>query len=344
MEPQLTVKGEVDPIVNESLVPHEKHYFEDGNIIFIAKPNTIFRLYRGLLARHSEVMANMFRVASDQGTSQTAMDGVPAVRLDDEAEDWSHLLDFLLTPNVPPYPPPSPDFESLISVLKISSKYMFDSIRESAVWHLRATLPSTLDDFIENPGLTMYFDTKAAQVVSAAREYDLPEFLPLALYAITTYAWRPTDVEAAQRVYCALPPEDLARTVVGRTRIHSEALKLAYKMHEHGLTNYTCAQPITHSRTCAKGRPEALWLKPEDALDEFLRNPLRQLVIRDSCEFHGLCKPCAEAIRARMASDLQVLYDKLPEIFQLTTSAQSRGSDDQSVVDSEDSHETLTNF
>ncbi|KIO19334.1 hypothetical protein M407DRAFT_31040 [Tulasnella calospora MUT 4182] len=344
MEPQLTVKGEVDPIVNDSLVRHEKHYYEDGNIIFIAKPKTIFRLYRGLLARHSEVMAGMFRVASDQGTSQTTIDDVPAVKLDDEAEDWSHLLDFLLTPNVPPYPPPSPDFESLISVLKISSKYMFDTIRDSAVWHLRATLPKTLEDFIENPGLTMYFDTKAAQVVSVAREYDLPEFLPLALYAITTYAWRPTDVEAAQRVYCALPPDDLARTVVGRTRIHFEALKLAYKMHEHGLTNYTCAQPITHSRTCAKGRPEALWLKPEEALDEFLRNPLRQLVIRDSCEFHGLCKPCAEAIRARMASDLQALYDKLPEIFQLPSYDQSQASDDQSVGCSEDSQETLTNF
>lgn len=60
-----------------------------------------------------------------------------------------------------------------------------------------------------------------------------------------------------------------------------------------------------------------LWMNPQEALEEFLRNPLRQLVIRDRCEFHSLCKSCVEGIRAKMATDLEMLFNKLPAMFLL---------------------------
>jgi len=298
---------------------HWKHYYDDGNIIFCVE-TTLFRLYRGFLARHSEVMRDMFLIASSNQGAQEEMEGVPAVTLSDSAVDFACLLDFLLTPNIPPYPPAPPEFDTLISALRISSKYVFDEIREGAVWHLRHTLPTTLEDFIANPGLTMFTEIRAAQVVSASRQFHLPEFLPIALYAITTYAWSATETEPADLVYSALPASDLARTVVARTTLYSEALKIAYTMHEHGLTPSSCNNPVSHSRTCAKGKPAMLWMNPAEALEEFLRNPLRQLVIRDRCEFHSLCKGCVDGIRAKMASDLEALFAKLPSVFMLTDS------------------------
>lgn len=165
---------------------HASHFYDDGNIVFVVE-KTLFKLYRGLLARHSEVMRNMFSFPSDE--TQGEVDGVPAVTLNDSAEDFSCLLDFLLTPNIPPYPRPTPSFETCLSLLRIASKYCFDDIFEGAVWHLRQMLPTSLTDFIANPGLTVFTELRAAQVVSAARQFNLTEFIPLALYAITTYAW-----------------------------------------------------------------------------------------------------------------------------------------------------------
>ncbi|KAG9006503.1 hypothetical protein FRB93_008631 [Tulasnella sp. JGI-2019a] len=295
---------------------HPKHYYDDGNIIFCVEL-TLFRLYRGLLARHSEVMRNMFSVASSEPASQDTIDGVPTVTLHDSAIDFACLLDFLLSPNIPPYPRAPPTFETCLSLLRISSKYCFDEIFNGAVWHLRQTLPTSLEDFIANPGLTMFTDIRAAQVVTAARQFNLPEFVPLALYAITTYAWG-SELDPADLVLSALPPADMARTVVARTAIHSEALKVAFTMHEHGLIASSCTNPVSHSRTCAKGKPGMLWMNPSEALEEFLRNPLRQLVIRDRCEFHSLCKGCVDGIRAKMAADLEMLFEKLPAIFMLS--------------------------
>ncbi|KAG8856445.1 hypothetical protein FRB96_006411 [Tulasnella sp. 330] len=300
---------------------HEKHYYDDGNIIFCVE-STLFRLYRGLLARYSDVMRDMSYIGSTSNQchlhpeDDTSMEGIPVVTLHDSATDFACLLDFLLTPNFPHYPNPLPSFETCLSLLKISSKYCFDDIFESAVWHLRNTLPTSLEDFIANPGLTMFTDIRAAQVVTAAREFNLPEFVPLALYAITTYAWG-SEVEPADLVLSALPQADRARAVVARTAIHSEALKVAFTMHEHGLVASSCTNPVSHSRTCAKGKPAMLWMNPSEALEEFLRNPLRQLVIRDRCEFHSLCKGCVDGIRAKMGADLEMLFARLPAIFML---------------------------
>ncbi|KAG8901095.1 hypothetical protein FRB99_005569 [Tulasnella sp. 403] len=317
------------PVDTKPFTPHPQHYYEDGNIVLVAE-RTMFKLYRGLLARHSEAFRNMFNDATSvDDKSQEMIDGVPGVTLTDSAEDVAHLLDFLLTPNVPPYPPPSPPFETLLSLLRISSKYIFDSIRETAVWHLRQILPTTLEDFVANPGLTMFTDIRAAQVATAARIFNLPEFLPFALYAIATYAWRRTDAESAALVYSALPPGDAARITVARETIHSEALKMAFTMHEHGLLNSPCANPVVHSRICAKGKPALLWLNPVEALEEFLRNPLRQLVIREHCEFHSLCKVCNDTTREKMRQDLVIFYKKLPEIFQLESTTPNSPANSQ---------------
>ncbi|KAG8920745.1 hypothetical protein FRC03_003092 [Tulasnella sp. 419] len=305
----------------DQLIPHPKYYFDDGNFIFIVE-STKFRLYKGLLARQSAVMAGMFAMPEPVGTPSASnfemmVDGVVTVQLQDSANDFACLLDFLFAINTPPYPPTPPPFEDLVSVLRLSRKYMFDEARERALWHLFETLPSSLDDFIDNPSLTMFTGIRAAQVVSMAREFELSEFIPLALYAIAAYNWKPTELGAADQVFSALPPPDRARVIVGRNAMYAEALRIASSMHEHGMVGGSCNNPITLARVCAKGKPSHLWMNPTEALQEFLRNPMRQLVIRKNCEFHALCKSCVESLRTRMGLDLEELYAKLPDIFQL---------------------------
>lgn len=69
-------------------------YFEDGNIVLLAE-NTAFRVYQGLLAKHSPVFMDMVQVGcSVEDSEKEKYDGCPVVRLSDGADE---ALQFLKT-------------------------------------------------------------------------------------------------------------------------------------------------------------------------------------------------------------------------------------------------------
>lgn len=140
------------PPVDE-LERHQVYWLEDGNIILVLEDRIAFRVYRGHLARHSLVFADMvalsspmakndrkaqatvetpeFRPASSpQATfkqlksveEQEYYDGSPVLRLaQDRAEDFAALLDVVLQVT-----PADPSFNMLEGVLRISTKYLFE--------------------------------------------------------------------------------------------------------------------------------------------------------------------------------------------------------------------------
>ena len=68
---------------------HKELWFEDGNVVLVAQ-DTAFRVFRGLLAEHSTVFADMFATSSP--ASEETLDGCPVVRLSDSSHDLAHLL------------------------------------------------------------------------------------------------------------------------------------------------------------------------------------------------------------------------------------------------------------
>lgn len=64
---------------------HQDLYFEDGNIVLLAK-NTYFKLHKGVLARQSKKFQDMF------SNPQGSYDSCPVVRLSDSQEDLAHVL------------------------------------------------------------------------------------------------------------------------------------------------------------------------------------------------------------------------------------------------------------
>lgn len=79
----------------------EKLWHEDGNIVLVAR-NVEFRVYRGVLSKHSSVFADMFSLpqpSSPRTATTTAVDPVeqcPEVVLGDSPEDLRYVLRALL--------------------------------------------------------------------------------------------------------------------------------------------------------------------------------------------------------------------------------------------------------
>ena len=74
---------------------HSELWFDDGNVVLVAE-DTGFRVYRGLLARYSEIFRDMFRLPQPETTAAETYEGCPIVRMaEDGAEEWERVLGVL---------------------------------------------------------------------------------------------------------------------------------------------------------------------------------------------------------------------------------------------------------
>jgi hypothetical protein len=69
-------------------------WFEDGTIVLQAE-DTLFRVYKGILARNSSVLSDMFVVGGPSSSSDEMVDGVPCVQIHDSATETRHFLRFM---------------------------------------------------------------------------------------------------------------------------------------------------------------------------------------------------------------------------------------------------------
>ena len=80
----------------EGIRRHPDLWYDDGTVILTAE-KTAFRVYRGLLAKHSEVFRDMFTVPQPTTpTNNDAFEGCPIVHLvDDAADDIADVLEIM---------------------------------------------------------------------------------------------------------------------------------------------------------------------------------------------------------------------------------------------------------
>ena len=72
-------------------------WFEDGTISLIAG-GTKFKVYKGVLAAHSPVFADMFALASPDSPNSPSGSTSPVVHLSDSPEDLRHILRVIIPP------------------------------------------------------------------------------------------------------------------------------------------------------------------------------------------------------------------------------------------------------
>ncbi|KAF7969599.1 hypothetical protein HWV62_14510 [Athelia sp. TMB] len=66
-------------------------WFEDGNIVLQAE-STQFKVYRGMLSRHSSVFRDMLTVPQPPTHQDDLVEGCVVVELSDSSEDLTHVF------------------------------------------------------------------------------------------------------------------------------------------------------------------------------------------------------------------------------------------------------------
>ena len=79
---------------------HDEFWIDDGNLILVAKQNTAFRIYRGLLAAQSTVFADMLAAASSDPAARL-IDGCPVLEVSDTPVELAHFLRVILPKSQP---------------------------------------------------------------------------------------------------------------------------------------------------------------------------------------------------------------------------------------------------
>ena len=322
-------------------------WLEDGNIILLAG-NTAFRVYRGLLKKHSVVFADMFATATvDAGET---FEDCPVVRLSDHPEDLKDLLTCIMpcstvrsvSPSIlsflqvitdtSPSPhrsrinaktgAPSYHFAELYAAIHLAHKYQCADVKLRALPLLKQSYPSVFSDYDAHDTSKAALDdpppSAAVAVVNIARLTGTLSMLPLALYRACTleerildgYTWRDGSVEH-------LAPEDLrlcmrARKVLARE--HAALVKRAFAPAEG---EGRCQDTSEHGM-CKSGRDDIC-----GDVEYYARGDCAVLYsygprVERLAEAFGVCDACRDARLEREREGRRKAWMLLPGMFGLT--------------------------
>ncbi|KAJ7033592.1 hypothetical protein C8F04DRAFT_1039380 [Mycena alexandri] len=164
-------------MTSNSFARVEGLWFEDGGLI-IRADNTVFRVYRDMLATHASGFAGMLA-----GASPEFMDGCPFVHLPDSAKDMEYFLKALFDFRFfRPYPALT-TFPILAGVLRMSHRYDAADLLKRALFHFSTPFPTSLAEWENNSaGVSWTRKGYALPIIAVARQVSADWIIPAALY------------------------------------------------------------------------------------------------------------------------------------------------------------------
>lgn len=189
---------------------HKEFNYDDGSLVLHVE-NTLFRIHRSILASHSEFCADMLKVP--QPANSLTVDGCPVVHLPDTPGDFVDLLKALYNPW---YGTENRIIELIVTrfyshfddiqvkggglhvvltfvagILRLSTKYCFQSLRAKCLQILKQKLPTTYHAArVSSPAFLLPVTISTG--IQLAREARIPTILPFLLYECTRL--RPNDI------------------------------------------------------------------------------------------------------------------------------------------------------
>ncbi|KAG8925620.1 hypothetical protein FRC03_011016 [Tulasnella sp. 419] len=315
-----------DVSLSASYENHPVHYFQDGNIIFVLEGRVRFKLYRGIISRYSEVLANMLDIPQpvpmegEQSVStdtQELIEGIPAVHLTDKADGFAALLDVVIPPITEQFYEEQQKCEAMHNasldkigaILELSRKYIVPAAEAWAkmALNLQFPVPSTEAlEMSETPEDMFESSKDAAMMIHIARAQELPQYLPLAFYFLATQSELDTVFQDQ-----SLSPADCARIYKGRVKMNNAVVEIVAPRPENG----------TSRGTCCSGCMESWWKEytPDQHWNSLINNPLEELKWRfdrwDGIGRSASC--CKEKIRLGFKEDRREVYRRIKEFFDL---------------------------
>ncbi|TFK98858.1 hypothetical protein BDV98DRAFT_572330 [Pterulicium gracile] len=167
-----------------NLVPSTTTWFSDGSIVVQAE-NTVFCVYKGILARSSPVFAGLFELP--QPLDSPTYEGVPLVSIAESAEEmelflkalqeWRYGEDGDITDLT---------LADLAVLARLSLKYMVDALFSKVTAPLRRIYrATTVEEYLDGVKLAEEYQLDGGDhitIVNLARRCWLPELLPTAFY------------------------------------------------------------------------------------------------------------------------------------------------------------------
>ncbi|PFH53733.1 hypothetical protein AMATHDRAFT_73160 [Amanita thiersii Skay4041] len=172
--------------------------FADGNVTLLATNNITtsttachFVVHKGLLARHSPVLQDIFKVL--EATKPDSFQGPPIVPLPDAAEDLACFLTALYDGTSHLHYDIT-DFTSIAAILRLATKYKVKRLRQDMLAGMSIAWPRFLTQWeIREANATspngIYEPRKSLPhpilVIKLAREVNAPYLLPSAFYDLS---------------------------------------------------------------------------------------------------------------------------------------------------------------
>ena len=312
---------------------HPELYMPDGTMVLLTS-NTVFRVYPGLLSKHSEVFRDMTCLSNCQPPNAEIYDGCPVVRLTDDPEDLAfflattmglqYVLSRLLLWSIYSrsyslisqfYINQPISFLGAAAVLRLSSKYMVEPLRRQAIAHFALIIPLSLDDIGGRPSYDFVFGNDTPhpfELVSLFHECQITPALPWAYY-----------------MACRLGVDELLNGAVHNGR----AVQLTGEKSHIALKGWTVLRDDTlrirretvmrRSLNCTGGfcndSMRLTWLNfiftPETRTD-----PMGQWGPFESLTRSGKDKPCSECATTWLKSEKAArdkVWANLPQTFKL---------------------------
>ncbi|KAI0666885.1 hypothetical protein C8Q78DRAFT_1082771 [Trametes maxima] len=173
-------------------------WFADGNIILFAR-DVAFKVHRGQLVRHSDVFHGMFSFPqpSETDAGQGLIDGCPWVEIYDDPSDVLHLLRALYD-GLYFTTPSAGDFCAVAAVLRLSTKYLIEHLRQCCIARLERDWPTTLTGWdkrevratIDGRYIPRERFAHPVLLIQLASELSLDHLLAPAFYDLSRYGPR----------------------------------------------------------------------------------------------------------------------------------------------------------
>ncbi|KAK2463675.1 hypothetical protein APHAL10511_004426 [Amanita phalloides] len=277
------------------------------------------------------------------------VDTTPIIHLHDSAEDAANLLSAL-------YDGPEfgdngkEDFRKVSGILRLSNKYIIDSLKAKAIVHLSIAWPISLKRWDAREDMARIYELETGAhfyphpilVINLAREVNAPSLLPAAFYDLSRRPYTQIfEANVDDPFYLADPTQCLSMDDLRRLCLGKEAIQQAITALIQAMSNSQHIRqgqhhgPLTQSRkhpsavcisaaTCRKDFSELVELATQHYLFDRERGCWDPLYVAEelgqlkSAEFSE-CIACARSLEAWAGRERERLWKLMPQWFRLET-------------------------